>query len=595
MIRRTLHAAALVVLALRSPSAAAQPTDPPATQPTTPAATQPASQPSARLAPAPAARKPSAPAAAHPAPASDDGDLFGGAPEAIAPEETAQQEPTRPPLFVLNGFIQGQVGLFTDPQHKNRKELDKDGDEYWVDHGDLAGKLSMLRGTLQLEGDFNPSRYASVHFVLRGVRSLRLKADEVHAAPPDGAAAGEPSAWVMDKYYNELDVRELYVDINPAPWINIRIGRQQVAWGDLGQYRLLDIINPTNATWHFANLEQARDQRIPLTLLKAMLDVRPLAGSLELVWVPMIDRAESTVSVPLTFVGAWGLPSAGPRDFKSSFKIKRKTPLYPGGDIEDTRLGVRWLGTLGSFSYSLVYYWTHLLSPPIATGFYQRWDKARGALESDVDVMLEFPRQHITGFSLEYLFKAPVSTVARLEASYTPNGVFSGASVPAGELVTDNFEVGKDLYTRLPTFQKHLLSYGVQLMRPTFIRWLNPNQTFMLVAQFLHSIILDYDEKERMVAAAGYDSTRVSRHSMTIGGAIMTSYLHGLLVPSVSGGYLPQGGAHSGFLSLRLGLVLGTSMRAALTYTAFFGQDAYKGLGLFRDRDEVNLAASYQF
>jgi len=599
LLRVTIVTTIVVGIVLSAGTTLAQPAgaDVPASQPTSAPASQPAAPASA---PASQAAVPdlSVPDRSHtePGAATDEDDLFADAPDAMEAGEAATEEASAPALFVLNGYIQGQAGIFTDGQHHNRKLVDKGDDEYWADHGDLMGKLSMMRAVLQLEGDFTPSRYASLHFVLRGARSLRLDADSVHAEPPEGAFAGDPSKWAQETYYNETDLRELFVDINPASWVNFRVGRQQVAWGDLGQYRLLDVINPTNSTWHFSTLESYEDSRIPLWIFKTLLDVRPLRGSVELVWVPMIDRPEDTVTVPLTFVGAWGLPLAGPREHKSSFDIKRKIPIYPGRDIEDTRLGLRWLGSVADISYTLVYYWTHQLSPPVPTGFYQRWDEAQKALEGDVEVILEFPRQHIMGFSVEYMFKDPVSTIFRLEASYTPNAHYAGASVPAGELFTDDFVVGQDLYTRLPTFEKHVASYGVQLMRPTFIRFLNPKQTFMLVGQLLHSIILDFDSSERMVSVPGYDSTLVgTRHSFTVVGAIVTDYLHGMLRPSLVGAYIPQSDAHSGFLSARLGILLGNSLRMLVGYTSFFGQDPYKGLGLFRDRDEAFLRVTYQF
>ena len=59
------------------------------------------------------------------------------------------------------------------------------------------------------------------------------------------------------------------------------------------------------------------------------------------------------------------------------------------------------------------------------------FERLKGAIEDDIDVQLTFPRQHITGFSLEYMFRSPVSTVFRLEASYTPNAHFAGMSVPS--------------------------------------------------------------------------------------------------------------------------------------------------------------------
>ena len=533
-----------------------------------------------------------------------DDDDFGDMPEAMDPDDYAAEDSgeDEAPLFILNGFVQAQGGVFTDWVYHDLQRVDDGGDEYWAGHGDYLGKPSLMRATLQLEGDWNPSKYASLHAVFRGARSLQLQADSVHAEPPGGTSISDPVAWVNRTYYNEIDLREIFIDINAASWLNFRIGRQQVAWGDLGQYRLLDVINPTNSTWHFSKLESYEDMRVPLWMFKSLMDIKPLRGALEFVWVPLIDQPQDTVTVPLTFVGAWGLPLAGARDYKSSLNIKKKTPLYPGGDIEDSRLGVRWIGALGKVSYTLVYYYTHQLSPPVPTGFYQRWNEAKGAIENDIDVQLAFPRQHITGFSLEYMFQSPVSTVFRLEAAYTPNAHYSGASVPSGDLVSNDFVAGEDFWTNLPTFEKHVFSYGMQLMRPTFIRALNPNQTFMFVFQALHSVVLDYDKTERYVSVPGFDSTMTKQHSLTLVGAIVTNYLHGMLQPKIVGVYIPDlynkkysEACHAGFLITELGILLGNSWRMQVGWINFFGQDPYKSVGLFRDRDEAYLRIRYQF
>jgi hypothetical protein len=539
------------------------------------------------------------------APGDDD---FGDMPEAYDPSELGEgEDDDAGPLFTLNGFVQAQGGVFTDWMRHNTQLVDDDGDEYWQDHGDLLGKPSLMRATIQLEGDWNPSKYASIHAVLRGAGSLQIQADRVHAEPPGGKSISDPVAWAHRTYYNELDLREFFIDINPTSWLNFRVGRQQVAWGDLGQYRLLDVINPTNSTWHFANLESYEDMRVPLWMFKSLIDIKPLKGSLEFVWVPLIDRARDRVTVPLTFVGAWGLPLAGPREYKSSLEIDRKTLLYPGGDIEDSRIGARWIGAIGNVSYTLVYYYTHQLTPPVPTGFYQRWNEAKGAINDDIDVQLAFPRQHITGFSLEYMFQSPVSTIFRLEASYTPNAHFAGASVPSGDLVSKDFVAGEDFWTYLPTFEKHMFSYGVQLMRPTFIRPLNPNQTFMFVVQALHSVVLDYKKSERMVSVPGFDSTMTKQHSLVTVFAVVTNYLHGLLQPKVVLAYIPDlyhpawhekwkaQNSDSGFLITELGFLIGNSWRMQVGWANFFGRHAYKGVGLFRDRDEVYARIRYQF
>src|SRR5215470_3257227 len=85
-------------------------------------------------------------------------------------------------------------------------------------------------------------------------------------------------------------LREGYIDLAlmNAP-VSFRLGRQQVIWGESDQFRLMDIINPLDTTWHLQQ-EEWDKIRIPLWLVKAiwdMGDVGPIANAFtELVWNP---------------------------------------------------------------------------------------------------------------------------------------------------------------------------------------------------------------------------------------------------------------------------------------------------------------------
>lgn len=88
----------------------------------------------------------------------------------------------------------------------------------------------------------------------------------------------------------ESTLREAYIDfsLTGAP-ISFRVGRQQVIWGESDQFRLMDIINPLDTTWHLQQ-EEWDKIRIPLWLVKMIYDfgdVGPFSNSFaELVWNP---------------------------------------------------------------------------------------------------------------------------------------------------------------------------------------------------------------------------------------------------------------------------------------------------------------------
>jgi hypothetical protein len=299
--------------------------------------------------------------------------------------------------------------------------------------------------------------------------------------------------------------------------------------------------------------------------------------------------------VPLSFVGAWGPPYS---NTPSPFVIENKVFDYPGGEIGDSRAGLRWKGALGAnMTYSLVYFYTHQLSPPIPMYFDQKLlDPVAGVYDSSYldRLILQFPRQHIAGFSLEYAFESPIATVAKLEAAVEPDRTYPLRTDVTS--VTGGLRPDPDIPGRFH-FQpeKRLaVSYAVMLMRPTMIRFLNPTQNFLLVAQFMHTLVPGLDEKQdwMLVEIPGYNDYRVEMHSMKIVTAVKTNYLHGLIEPALIGAYvLPD----SGFYTIDLAFRLGESWRMSLAITDFIGFDPYKGVGLFRDRDEINLTLLCQF
>lgn len=535
--------------------------------------------------------------------------------------------------FTFHGFIQLQSGIFVAP---DEEVLDVNG--YQIDHGGKLGQMSMFRGTLQLEADWRPTDSVWLHAVFRGTRALKVKADKDAQQPEPKKlitykdkdfntvqewvmkSADENMEWVRDKYYNEFDLRELFIDIQASELLSIRLGRQQVAWGETGQFRLLDVINPIDSTWHFSSLESFESQRIPLWMANVTLEIPELQGNLQVVWIPMLDNSEDLVTVPLTFVGAWGLPTPvmGDGSPVQMAKYRRKVFIWPENSIENSRAGARWRGEIGNFTYSLVYFYTHVISPPIPELTYTPF-----ASGGDLEIWLDFPRQHIVGASMETTIPNPVTLNVKFEAAFEPDRTYPVSSqkpmlVPTGVdgldattgMATRNgvyYDYGllMNKYDRVARFdnpKKKVLSYALTLQRPLQFNWLNPEQSVMLVLQFMHTAILDFDSSDMAVEIPGYDTTVLQPHSFKLIGAIFTSYLHGMLSPKIVGVWAfardPSGELvdQGGLLSASLGMAFGDHWRLNLALNEFFqGHSKYDGLGLFADRDEVNLSVRFQF
>ncbi len=135
-----------------------------------------------------------------------------------------------------------------------------------------------------------------------GCSSLR----ERHLLQPHHSEGRNSLAW-------ENTLREAYIDLALADVpLSFRVGRQQVIWGESDQFRLMDIINPLDTTWHLQQ-EDWDKLRIPLWLVKGIYDfgdVGPFSNSFaELVFNPGDFQPGNKVE----FLPApWGIPVPNP-------------------------------------------------------------------------------------------------------------------------------------------------------------------------------------------------------------------------------------------------------------------------------------------
>ncbi|MBW1807660.1 MAG: hypothetical protein JRJ87_05650 [Deltaproteobacteria bacterium] len=550
--------------------------------------------------------------------------------------------------FEVNGYLKVQSGIFAPllsdlfqsdeniawiRDTDGNLALDNDGNSipcdpvmtphkpcYPESHGQKAGGLSMMRAVLQLEADWKPHEKVGLHAIVRGVRSLETDADG-WAQPPVASNIIDPEErraairdWVRDKYYTQFELREFYLDIYPTDWFSLRLGRQQITWGETGQFRLLDVINPIDTTWHFGPLESFEDTRIPLWLAKGLFEFPEIDHALELVWMPGLDRPEDMVTVPLTFVGAWGLPYT---NTPSPFIINEKVFKYPKRAVWDTmRAGFRWKGNITpSMSYSLVYYYTHQLSPPIPL-YYDKVKLGPDLYDSKnlERLYLGFPRQHIMGFTFDFTLENPIGAVVKIEAALEPNRMYPRTST-TGQTHPDPI-IPSRVHFEQP--RRMALSYAVVVMRPTMIRFLNPTQNFMFVFQFMHTVVPGLTETDKidLIEIPGFNDFKVKMHSMKFVFAAFTNYLHGLLTPKLIVVWIPPDPDRvnrsetdpskmsssdfftksSMFIAASLAVRLGDHWRLKLTVSDFFGFGGpYAGAGLFGDRDEINLSVLCQF
>jgi hypothetical protein len=143
-------------------------------------------------------------------------------------------------------------------------------------------------------------------------------------------------------------LRDLYMDYNNGPWF-VRLGKQQVAWGQADGIAILDRVNPVDLTEYW--LPDAVDIRIPVGMIN--INYSPKTNSnLQLLIIP--DFQQSIAA-----------PPGSPFVFRSYklFGIAKQmlgpnlitNIYYPAMRFETSKFGVQWQDRFRDWEYTLNY------------------------------------------------------------------------------------------------------------------------------------------------------------------------------------------------------------------------------------------------
>jgi hypothetical protein len=434
---------------------------------------------------------------------------------------------------------------------------------------------------------------------------------------------------------------EAYVDYTKGP-LFLRIGRQNLSWGETDVFRLLDQINPLDASFG-GFLVPLDERRVPLDMLRAIYGLGSHGPFSEL----DVEGFVALDNKIADFVPA-GSPWATPNPPSIKAFTKR-----PARNFTDARGGGRILGVVGDFTVSVAHYYTYLdnslvrvvtpekapgtrpgqsspLAPPVNLGEFQA-ALARGSVprcppvgdparEQFLNCFLVdhfhanvlFPKVQISGATLS--FSVPrFYAVVRGEFAYfyaepfflnsAPDQLLGPATI--GRVTPGYRQVGTD-----PVTGKALLRYKSNIDRSDVARWslgldvnryirfLNPQQSFTISAQAFGTHILDFNDAPLTKAAPAFDFAHFAvpvrdphRHNQAFVNldpyqiintlSISTSYRSGVISPALNFFYDWQGAwvVQPGITFVR------DPFRLLLQYNYIDGQ--FNGIGFLRDRDNV--------
>lgn len=329
-------------------------------------------------------------------------------------------------------------------------------------------------------------------------------------------------------------LREIYLDatmpVGGGDEINFRIGRQQVVWGRTDLFRVLDQVNPID--FSIQNIyEEFEDSRIPVGIFSAEYRAGAVGAfddlNLQLIWnfekfrpnilgqggepynillAGDLFRALKTCWDYGCTVGnfATGLSTTGnlATDFPAHAIGIRDIHL-PGWEFDQG--GVRLEGVFRGVGFSLnaMTFYSQLpslrggiptVNPFLADGVKHPDPNAREPSDPTQDVVggeltvspyvpafdIHFPRVTLVGASADFYID-PLKSAFRMEAAYTSGEEFADTSKPR-------------LFS-----ESDVLRWVVGWDRPTYIRWLNPNRTFLLSGQIFGQHLLDHETQKSVL------------------------------------------------------------------------------------------------
>lgn len=230
-----------------------------------------------------------------------------------------------------------------------------------------------------------------------------------HGKPDQDAISDFSKRWFIGDR-TELELREVYFDWYVGKRSTIRIGKQQIVWGETDGLKLLDVVNPQSFREFI--LDDFEDSRIPLWSVKAEF---PLTQSIdaELIWIP--DQTYHFIPLPdAPYFPSAVVPSA-PEGVSTEFQPLSK----PDHFIEDSEIGFRLSTFAGGWdmTFSYLYHYDDLAN------FYLNLDLTD---EPSLIVRQQFERIHLLGATFN---KALGSFVLRGETALNLNRHFSTSDV----------------------------------------------------------------------------------------------------------------------------------------------------------------------
>ena len=445
--------------------------------------------------------------------------------------------------------------------------------------------MSMARTTVRLDVE---GKVGDVNFTVIGRASKEVETDYLKSLQATRSTIFGSSDNLTEDRYDETEIREAVVEFNIGDRTSLRLGKQQVAWGETDFFAGLDVIHGFDYSWRSFLEPENEELRKPLILANAIIQVPEANGSLQLLLRPGMDKDKDIGNTYDLFGGRWAnQPNKGVDFFGSAFDVQYNYD-HKAGDTDDENYGFRWSGISGDYNYSLAY-WKGINPDPVVNTVINPY-------KGDINAAFgEFIYPHVDTFGFTLSTYSPATdAVWSAEFAYTTDKPYNVGSVCAGGAAPGGFcgVIEKDTLRSMIRMDKQVnLSSALGTSRPSFFS-----------IQLFDSWLVDFDAADDIVDLAGYSALK-KEHSTIVTMILAMNYANDRINPTLALGYdLSHGG---GFFIPSVEFAAGDNLRIRVEADIFFddgnadaagnGSSDTHLMGYFANNDQLAIRATYQF
>jgi hypothetical protein len=468
--------------------------------------------------------------------------------------------------FSVTGFVRNDSAVRLDDGSGTQERLD-------------AGDLTLCRNTFQLEVEWKPLDWFTLFVMPRLVYDAAMDLNRKY----------ERDIFSKERhdFKTEDDIREVYADI---VWGNTRIrtGKQQIMWGESDLFRMADVINPLDVSWDYvlySSVSSFEDIRIPLWAVDFFWS-QPTGHqwAVEFVWLPgFIEDGFEPVKVAPENAN-WNIPGQ-PQFFIDSIRDSE-----PEDGWENSEFGLRLKAVFRGWDLALFYFYTRMDHPTPKEDIFQRLVKnATTNPFYGVGPVPGLPIYFWRGEYFSFPFVNKLGATFNKYEDYTKT-IWRGECVyifnepmPDGSIVNQTF-------TNSKIYEKDTFQYMLGFDRPTMIRFLNPNRSFLISMQFFQRYIINDDSNVFDASPGGLGS---DSYQTLITLLMNTGYRWDTINPQLLTAYNLSG---EGYINPQCEFWFGDHWRLGVGVNWLFSHNNKEPyFGIFRHNDQAYTWLKYQF